>query len=247
MRIIRIKNSLKTAGKVLASAMIVSLVTSASAYAAESDRMPPLPETTNRLTVLYQKSDGRIRLDGAHVNVYKVADVKNEGGSVNYVLADPYKKTGVDFEGMDASESLKAAKDLSEIRNDPDGSAVTSSSGTAVFSDLPSGMYLVTESDASGTAARYEKFDPFLVSLPEAVSGKWKTEVTAEPKTDTSLIQKSKKNQKLKKSKSSQVIKKTKGVKTWDSTDIRRDAIILVMSLSVLMLIETRAKRLESR
>lgn len=232
--------SLQKAGAMLILALAFQIITP-PVFAAESDRMSPLPETANQLTVLYQKENGRIRLDGAHVNIYKVADVRNEGGSVSYTPARPYEKTGTDFEGMDASESLKVARNLSKVKNAPAASSITSSSGTAVFSDLPSGMYLVTEPDASGTAARYEKFDPFLVALPEAVNGRWETEITAEPKTDTSLIQKSGENQKVKKNKDQQITK-TKGVKTWDSTDVRRDAIILVMSLSVLMLIRIRAK-----
>lgn len=163
-----------------------------AAWADESDRMPSLPEGPYSLTVSLHKTDPAVTIDGAEIAVFKAADLAVEGGSAVYTLTEAYALSGISFGGMTASESENAAEILEGLSGAASGRGTTDTDGTAVFTGLSAGMYLVTETGKSGTAAGYESFIPFLVSVPEAVKSAdgnaWNVSVAAEPKTAVKAI-----------------------------------------------------------
>ena len=82
----------------------------------------------------------------------------------------------------DADRKLDKAKSKGAI------STKTDSGGTAKFSSLPAGMYLVVEEGKSGASAKYETFAPYLISVPLAENGKWNYNVVSAPKTTPSEL-----------------------------------------------------------
>lgn len=109
-----------------------------------------LTQTTTSLTVSLVYADEEQKMDipvvGAVIDLYKVADLVIDNGSVTYALTEEFSSSGIVFEGMTASESLEASETLNSII-DANGCVLTASvtsdsQGTAKFSDLSPGMYL---------------------------------------------------------------------------------------------------------
>ena len=176
---------------VLTSMLILLSAGTASAAGDESDLMPALEGSAGTAKIICQYDDnGAVtKIDGVQLEMIKVADVSVNNGCVTYTLLPEYQGTGIDFDDMTADESNKAAADLYSVKESKGytGTQVTTDNdGKAVFTDLPYGMYLVSQTGKEGTATGYENVEPFLVMVPGAdpASHEWIYDVTAEPKLE---------------------------------------------------------------
>lgn len=178
--------------------------------------MPDL-EGEADLTISYTYDDEKVKLDGAEISLYKIADVDVYLGDVTYTLDEYFaKQLGEDFviEEMSEELSMEAAKKLSVGDRKANAVTETDADGNAIFKDLDYGIYLVSETAKSGTADKYEYFGNFIVTIPEAekteryhaekaqyedetekiryekteFTGKWNYKVMVYPKTETSKI-----------------------------------------------------------
>lgn len=129
-------------------------------------------------------------ISGVGFSVYKVAELTVNRGNAVYTLLKNYQRLDIDFDGMTASESAKAAAALSELTKsvNPDYRGITEKDGCTTMWDLEPGMYLVVQSSSTGEAVQYSSIVPFLVSVPEGNTdggtGTWNYDVKAEPKTE---------------------------------------------------------------
>lgn len=209
----RKKNKTKrmVAGAVLGAVLAMSL-----ASANEAMVMPDL-EGGADLTISYTYDDEKVKLDGAEISLYKIADADVYLGDVTYTLDEFFaNQLGEDFDIYEMTEDISKdlAKKLSAGDRKADAVTKTDADGNAIFKDLDYGIYLVTETAKSGTAAKYEYFGNFLVTVPEAetadnyyatkaeyedetektryekmeFTGKWNYKVMVYPKTETSKI-----------------------------------------------------------
>ena len=180
------------------TAMMLIILQIVTASATEQCVMPEIVQQDKSLTVYYyiEKNGNETPIEGAKIEIYRVADLNCENGSAGYSLLPEYeslKKTrdgeDVTFEGLSGTESEKFSAELSKLVKNSYASAVTDSEGTAIFTSLPQGMYLVCETEATGEAKKYELFSPYIISVPLAVTEKegnyWKYDVLSEPKTKT--------------------------------------------------------------
>jgi len=172
-----------------------------SVLALEENSVPDIENEKKSLTVYFfvQLVGVDTPIEGAEVGIYRIADLKTSFGSANYTVLDKYaelKKTqddrDVTFEGISVSESIALAKKFAVFSETPEMTAVTDENGMCKFDDLEQGMYLVREISASGDAQKYQLFQPYMISVPLAVSdirtgGKiWQYDVLSEPKTKVS-------------------------------------------------------------
>ena len=175
------------AGKLLASVGAVGLGLvgvvglSTTAFA---DPAPINPDTKGSITVHKHVKDEANSNPGKPAGAplegvtFKVEEVQYSGGSIPLATA----------EGWALAEALYAATaptppDLPTGYSLATGtSKETGADGTAVFSDLPVGVYLVTET-ASGSNLITEKAAPFFVTIPmPGEGGTWTYNVDAYPK-----------------------------------------------------------------
>ena len=145
------------------------------------------------LTVIFEKENSDVKIDGASIGVYKVADLDFVQGQAVYTLKSDYsqflkKDDGghdVTFDGLTADASQKLAKDLSSVVKTAVEKGVTDTNGEFKVNGLEQGMYLIGQIGKSGTAEKYKAFDPFLISVPlfNEETKKWETNVVTHPKT----------------------------------------------------------------
>lgn len=168
-----------------------------------------------KLTLTYAKQqDQHLPLSGATIRLVRVADLIQDGGGLRYQLRPGLESFAFDFTHMTSSEFREAASQLStylqshpdvleSLKNetnpkvnpkDPNHKATpavatqtSNSDGLIHFTNLFHGLYLITQVDKTGTAARFEDLTPFLVFAPEYLKNDqggltWLYVIDAKPK-----------------------------------------------------------------
>ena len=190
-----VKNkSIKAA--ILAMTIIMLIITTTTSAFAQDDRMPQIEENTKSLKIEFyiEKSGIKTPIQGAEISIYRVSNVEVQGGSAEYTLLDKYSQLRkledgreITFNTTEVSQSQELAQQLAQIVGDPEFTATTNIQGECEFSDLEQGMYLVKEENAKMDAEKYEKFVPYLISVPLAEKADdgnfWIYSVTSVPKT----------------------------------------------------------------
>ena len=119
---------------------------------------------------------------GGKLALYKVGDVAENDGNYSFVPVEAIRGDIPEFGDIESPELAgklaKLEKKLTPVTADP---VTVGKDGTATFSNLTFGLYLVVPKTAP---AGYGKTEPFLVSLPYLYKGEYQYDVASEPKTD---------------------------------------------------------------
>lgn len=118
-------------------------------------------------------------VSGGTLTFYRVGEISEENGNYSFTLTDEFEGSGENLTDVSAAA---LAEDLAEYAslNDISGETVAvGDDGTAYYGDIELGLYLVEQSEA---AAGYEKFLPFLVTVPTNENGQYIYNVNATPK-----------------------------------------------------------------
>lgn len=172
------KKKMKRYG-VLLTAMILVLLAAFPAWGDETVSAVPDLGKENTIEVTLKNSSGRIVTSG-EFTLYLVANVKQEDGNLSYVYANGFENCGIELGDLNDGD---LPKKLQEKISDNSWKNVQTvgQDGTAKFSGLKAGLYLIVNTRA---AKRYYKVNPFLVSAPMQQDGKWIYEVDAGPKME---------------------------------------------------------------
>lgn len=129
-------------------------------------------------------------LAGKRLRLLRVADGTSD---VGFTLTGAFASSGVTINGLDHTGWSSAAATLSAYATNNSIAAVQSTqsdaNGTAIFSNLAQGLYLVA-GDALTIGTHTYYFAPFLVALPNATdSGGWNYDVSAYPKIIDPIVE----------------------------------------------------------
>ena len=140
----------------------------------------PVPDLTRKGSITITMKYKGTPVSGGSLNLYKVGDVHEDDG--NYCFVPVKGLEALDYTNIQSPELAKAAAKAVEEKKIAAVKTVTiGSSGTAEFSDLAMGLYLVAQKTA---ASGYKMTDSFLVSVPYLEDGAYVYNVKADPKTD---------------------------------------------------------------
>ena len=117
-------------------------------------------------------------LDGGSLTLYRVGQISED--SDGFVLVDSLPQDGPDLENLQDPELAETLIDLALVNKLPPHTAPISD-GKAVFSDLMSGVYVVSQSSGQETVG-YAPINPFLISMPQWQSNTYVYDLTASPK-----------------------------------------------------------------
>ena len=119
---------------------------------------------------------------GGTLALYKVGDVQEDDGNYSFVPVKAIQSDISEFGNIESSDLpgklAKLEKKLTPVTAKP---VTIDKKGTATFTDLRFGLYLVVQKTA---ASGYGKASPFLVSVPYLYKDEYKYNVTSQPKTD---------------------------------------------------------------
>lgn len=139
---------------------------------------------TASLTITEIASNTSQPVPGLELTIYRVAALSDNTGS-NFTLTPDFSACGVSVGDLDTAEKQQAASKTVEdyIGLHSVGGIVrkTNSAGTAVFSSLPLGLYLVRVTSTAGTGVTAE-CETFFALLPMLQGSGWEYDVSAQPK-----------------------------------------------------------------
>ena len=144
---------------VLAALCLLTL-TPGAAYAA-------LDATPSNLTVVM--SYGDTPLEGIHVAVCPVANVKEVSGGLVFSSAPAFADIGANFDNLTTEKNIALAASFdayASAHHISRSARVTDANGKALYTGLAPGLYLVAQTEAAGS--QYV-IAPYLVMVPESI------------------------------------------------------------------------------
>ncbi len=162
----------------------LSLVFSLSVTALAADCASLDLTQAGSVTVALTDDEGASPTDGT-LTIYQVAELTLDDGNMVYTLTEDFADCGV---VLDESVGDLSAEDVSTLAGIVTDNALTGTeatvdeSGTAVFTDLPLGVYLVVQTEAS---TGYYAVESFVVTVPLEEGEDWVYDVNASPKVAT--------------------------------------------------------------
>lgn len=235
--------SLLHSGRLFAAlaAVLTALCLAAFPVHAAVNNVPPLSGQKASLELRFIFNDNKTRkaIPGAAFTLYRVADLSVSGNAAVFTPLAPFQAHQVDYDHLSASGSEDAAAAFAKLAGKaaPAAKATTDANGTARFSALPYGMYLVVQTGASGQAVAYEKVDPFLAMVPEGIDqgdghSEWDYYAVVYPKTTV----------KAKTNPGAPGKTKTSRVKTGDTTSLFELVGAALIASAALIVIARRLK-----
>lgn len=140
----------------------------------------PVPDLTRKGSITITMKHKGKPVSGGTLALYRVGDVHEDDGNYSFVPVKGLE--ALDYSDIQSPDLAKAAAKAVEEKKIAAVKTVTiGSSGTAEFSDLALGLYLVAQKTA---ASGYKMTASFLVSVPYLEDGAYVYNVKADPKTD---------------------------------------------------------------
>jgi len=168
------------------SAVMSALLVLGTALPACADELIDINKTGS-VTVTIQENDTKNPISGGSVGIYQIAEVViTDNGDNIYEYTKSFASCEEDLLSEDKLSSASTAVTFAEYieanKIEPEQTKDVSFDGTAVFSDLTCGVYMVGQiKNASG----YEAIKSFLVTVPYRNSdGSLTYDVDAAPKTE---------------------------------------------------------------
>ncbi len=175
-----LRRNLKRCTAVFSAAALLVLI-SAAAFAADTAELIE-PDRTGSVSVTMQTSDGTV-VGGGSLELYQVAEVYiDEVGQNSYELTADFAESGAvldDISSGELAETLDVY--IKEAGLSSYQTAEIDGNGSAIFTDLPVGVYLVVQSEA---ASGYYAVCSFVVTVPMFVDGMLTYDVDASPKVE---------------------------------------------------------------
>lgn len=150
------------------------LVMPVTVLAAEFDM-----DRVGSISVTLMEPEGKKPIEGAELSLYHVAEVSlNSENKLSYTFTGEFENCGCPLDNPELSGKLELF-----IQAEPvDARRIeTDANGTAVFTELPLGLYFVRQTN---TVAGYAPCSAFLVTIPNDGSEGYVYDVNASPKTD---------------------------------------------------------------
>lgn len=148
-----------------------------------------------QFNIHYKESETEVvPIQGVHLELYKVANVRVESGQVFFEVLPEFKDylTSKQLSGLKARESLELSSllfdEIIKQKIKPLDSKISNEKGEMVFDNLDEGIYLVAQIEQFGLAKEYNKLQPFLLNAPRLITNKdgvqyWQYKIKATPKT----------------------------------------------------------------
>ena len=159
-------------------AILLSFAVSMPAFAVEIDAVQ-----LGSVSVTLLEPHGEAPIEGVELALYHVASVTtNSNGQLHYIYRDDFADCGVPLDDIDLTTVL--SRFVAE-RSMDGRKAVTDGQGTAVFTELPMGLYFVKQTNS---VMGYSQCRPFLVTVPYENENGYAYDVNASPKTEIAKL-----------------------------------------------------------
>ena len=166
--------------KILIVCMTVLLVITcmSTVWAEEFD-----PEKTGSVSVTLTEQYEKTPIAGAQLRIYYIATVgANAEGNLHYAYTPAFAQCGIALDDPDLAAKLDAYLTENEVAAP---ALLTDGQGTAVWTDLPLGLYFIRQTNA---VEGFAPCTPFLVTVPFQNADGYVYAVNATPKTEVAKL-----------------------------------------------------------
>ena len=123
----------------------------------------PVPDMTRKGSITVSMTYQNKPVPGGSLKLYRVGNVHEDDGNYSFKPVDALDGLISEFGDIQSPELAGTLTGYAAQKKLGSKSAAIGQNGTAVFSELELGLYLVVQDTA---ASGYEKTTPFLVSVP---------------------------------------------------------------------------------
>ena len=180
---------------------------------------------------------------GGEAEIYKVADLTLDPYiGYEFTLSAPFDASGIVIKPDTELDEDLSAKFAKYVAGEPLAKSAIASDGKFSFTNLKPGLYIICQTKA---ANGYEKFLPFLVSLPMKEDGKYIYDANGTPKIakKTSVAKIPEPPKKEEKPAATPQPTVTEAVKDYLNTDAGRAQMIAMIACAVSMMALTVIRR----
>lgn len=144
-----------------------------------------VPDMSKTGTVSIIMHIGETLVPGGTLTLYRVGAIHEDDGNYSFVPTGPYVDCVDAFDDVQSSELAQKLADFTAENKLPGKTKAVDQNGTATFTDLELGLYLVMQHT---TASGYSKAKPFLIGVPQMENGMYIYDVDASPKVNLEMI-----------------------------------------------------------
>lgn len=164
------------------SVLLIICMLSTSSYAAEDIDGFDINKKGN-VSISFRYNSEVV--SGGTLTVFKVADVSDSDGALQFVLSEDFTESGIDLNDFSESNLALSLSAFASEKNVNGKTLAVSDKGNVTFNELDTGLYLFKQlSPANG----YNPITPFLVSMPMNSDGEYLYNIDASPKVQISKI-----------------------------------------------------------
>lgn len=146
-----------------------------------SEKLPDL-DRKGSITVTVRDTESKSRVSGGTLQLYKIASVKLDNGNYSFTYTKAFSGCPFSLEKLSSRELAQELADYAADKKAEVKAEKKVSAGTARFSGLDLGLYLVTQ---DSPAEGYSRLAPFLVTIPLKDGSGLVYDVDASPKAGT--------------------------------------------------------------
>lgn len=169
--------------RILAVVLVILLIGSLNITAFATHPVPDLSKNGSITFIMDWEGE---MLDGGNLNMYKVGLINEDNGDYSFQLLEQLENAGAVLEDLAdpilAEELLTLAKALRMTKL-----TAPIEEGSAVFEDLPHGLYLVFQ-DKEDAVGGFHPIAPFLISVPRFQNDEYVLDVVAKPKVPLETV-----------------------------------------------------------
>ncbi len=161
---------MKQRKRIAALLLVVALMLALPVQAYAHD----VPDLSRKGAVTVTVRMGETPVSGGSLTLYRVGDIAEDDGNYSFTLTESFAASGVSLDDLSAPEL--AEKLAAHVEGASGVTKTVGADGSAAFTELELGVYLVVQTEA---APGYSRLTPFLVSVPYLEEGTYQYEVDA--------------------------------------------------------------------
>lgn len=140
-----------------------------------------VPDISKKGSIQITMQQGKTVVSGGNLTLYRVGAVSENDGNYSFVLTGDFKDCGASLDKLQSNELANKLAQYAANKKLTGTTKEIGKDGTASFTDLELGLYLLVQNKA---ATGYNKVDSFLVTVPMLENGKYIYDVNASPKVE---------------------------------------------------------------
>lgn len=144
----------------------------------------PLPDLSQKGSISISLEISQI--SGGDLTLYRVGEVHEDDGNYSYIPTGDFADCGERYDNVGSADLAKKLEKYAKEHNLDGQTKVIGQDGEVTFDELELGLYLIVHKEIDGSVM---KANPFLVTVPQLVDGKYIYDIEATLKVQLIFVE----------------------------------------------------------